>query len=131
MNITVKNILKKASLSEMSFKSRVRLASISLTFVLFILFATFSPNQLGPIGITVVSVLVYLLVASLITLIRLVHFTEPVTYDQRKKLILSSGAMSLPIIALVVLNTLRQLTITDVLLVLGIFFVVKFYLSRK
>lgn len=114
-----------------NFQQHITAVALCLLVGLIIVFILTNPNTIGPVGILTTLLLLFLLFTSIILLFRNRSAGKFTTIDHKRKLIIRSALDATPLIVLVGLNTLRQITLGDLLIVPILYLAVKFYAHRQ
>lgn len=117
--------------NRVNFRQHI-VAVIAVIFtLLLIVFITTNPNTIGPVGILSSLLLTYLLFFTVILHFRNKAAGKFTTNNHKKLIIFRSALDATPLIILVGLNTLRQVTIEDLLIVPVLYLAFKFYAHRQ
>lgn len=114
-----------------NFNHHILAAMLLITVALVVMFSTSNPNTIGPVGILTTLVFVYSLFFTIILYFRNKGAGKFTTYEHKKQLLFRSALDATPLIILVGLNTLRQVTLEDLLIVPILYLAFKFYAHRQ
>lgn len=122
-----KKLLSRATTSVSSLAIIITISSL-LLFVVTI--SVISPDQAGPVTITAMLALLYAFLGSVVFLTRSFFNKNNTTRLHKKQLLKKSYITAVPLIFVVGLNTLKQLSIQDVAIVVVLFLIANFYISK-
>jgi len=110
---------------------RIVLFTALVSAILFALIVSLTnPEQSGPLMVTGILSLLYVFFGAVVFLTKVFIGRKKLTVSQKKQLLKKSYIMAVPLVFIVGLNTLRQLSIADVAIVTILFFIGSFYISR-
>lgn len=121
----------EARYHDLSFENRLRIIGL-ITLILTLLLIMFTnPGDIGPLGVTLMLFFLYVLITTTILYLKNKRNGGHSTPAHKRRMVIKSAILGIPFIMLIALNTIHQLSLSDLIVVPIIYIVASFYINKR